>query len=159
MKIAKLHFSVIEKSEDTPVWVLRQQSNDKTQAKDIPALAKAYYDTVGKSNGEVMPFFVISQGYDKATGDFTLSIGGLIEHEALKKLAIPAGLYGKVKIKPKLGFMWGLTIGEAKRAFYTQWIPQSNYESLNMEYEYHTEASKGKRPAIDILFAIRGKEE
>ena len=157
--MAKLNFSVIEKSEGTPVWVLRKQSNDKTQAKDIPALAKAYYETVGKGDGEVMPFFVISQGYDKATGDFTLSIGGLIEHGALEKLTIPAGLYGKVTIKPKLGFIWGLAIGEAKRAFYTQWLPQSNYESLNMEYEYHTEASKGKRPAIDILFAITKASE
>ncbi len=157
--MAKLNFSVIEQSDDTPVWALRQQSNDKTQAKDIPALAKAYYATVGKGDGEVMPFFVISQGYDKTTGNFTLSVGGLIEHGALEKLTIPAGSYGKVTIKPKPGLIWGLAIGEAKRAFYTQWLPQSNYESLNMEYEYHTEASKGKRPAIDILFAIKEKGE
>ncbi len=157
--MATLNFTAIEQSDDTPVWVLRKQSNDKTQAKDIPALAKAYYETVGKGDGEVLPFFVISQGYDKTTGDFTLSIGGLIEHKALEKLTIPAGSYGKVTIKPKLGFIWGLAIGEAKRAFYTGWLPQSNYESLNMEYEYHTEASMGKRPAIDILFAIKEKGE
>ena len=122
-KMAKLNFTVIEQSEGTPAWVLRKHSNDKTQAKDIPALAKAYYETVGKGDGEVLPFFVISKGYDKTTGDFTLSIGGSIEHEALEKLTIPAGLYGKVTIKPKPSFMWGLTIGEAKRDFYTHWLP------------------------------------
>ena len=53
-----------------------------------------------------------------------------------------------------MGFMWGLSIGEAKRYFYKEWLPKSGFLPLNMEYEYHSEASKGKNPQIDILFAI-----
>jgi len=28
-----------------------------------------------------------------------------------------------------------------------------------MEYEYHTEVSLGKRPQIDILFAVKKREQ
>ncbi len=157
--MGKLNFTTTEQNEDQPVWVLRKRSSDKTQSRDIPALAKKYYETIGKRSGEIIPFFVISQGYDKTAGDFMLSIGGLGAHEKLEKLTIPRGLYGKVTIKPKLCFIWGLSIGEAKRAFYTEWLPLSGYESLNMEYEYHTEASSGKSSEIDILFAIQEKRK
>ena len=102
-----------------------------------------------------MPFFVISKDYDERTKDFVLFIGGFLECENLETLMIPKGLYGKITIKPKMGFLWGLSIGQAKRAFYRDWLPKSDYSALNMEYEYHTEISKGKNPQIDILFAIR----
>ena len=65
----------------------------------------------------------------------------------------------KVTIKPKLGFLWGLSIGEAKKAFYTKWLPASDYLAHNMEYEYHTENSKGKNPQIDIHFAVQKRKE
>ena len=58
-----------------------------------------------------------------------------------------------------MGFMWGLSIGEAKRAFYTEWLPNSDYTALNMEYEYHTEISAGKNPQIDILFSIEKRSD
>lgn len=47
---------------------------------------------------------------------------------------------------------------EAKKYFYTQWLPQSKYEAKNMEYEFHTEKSIGKHPTVDIIFAISSKE-
>lgn len=79
----------------------------------------------------------------------------MIEKGNLETFVIPGGVYGKVTVKPKMGFMWGLSIGEAKRSFYTGWLSQSDYLPLNMEYEYHTETSMGKNPQIDILFAVR----
>ena len=155
--MSKMEFTVVEHREDKTVYGLCRQSNDKTQAKDIPALSKKYYEAVSQNSGEVIPFFVISRDYDKATKNFLLFIGGLIESTNLDKFIIPKGLYGKVTIKPKMGFMWGMSIGEAKRTFYMEWLPKSEYTPLNIEYEYHTEISKGRNPQVDILFAIKGR--
>lgn len=52
----------------------------------------------------------------------------------------------------------GMAVGYAKRHFYTKWIPCSEYESLNMEYELYTEKSVAKKPEIDLLFAIKRKD-
>jgi hypothetical protein len=153
----KLNFTVIEQKESQTIWGLRSQSNDKTQSKDIPALSKKYHAAIGKNRDEEIPFFILSQDYNQTTRDFQLMIGGLTEHVNLEIHEIPKGLYGKITVKPKLGFLWGLAIGEAKKSFYTAWLPQSDYVPLNMEYEYHTEASLGKNPQIELLFAIRKK--
>jgi len=154
-----MDFVIIENKEDIPVFGLCQKSNDRTQAKDIPAISKRYYEAVSKASGEVIPFFVVSKDYNESTKDFQLFVGGVIEKDNLETYVIPKGIYGKVTIKPKVGFMWGLSIGEAKRAFYTAWLPKSNYTALNMEYEYHTEISKGKNPQIDILFSVEKRNE
>ena len=153
--MGKVDFSIVEIKDDMLVYGTGQKSNDKTQAKDIPALSKKYYEAAGKDSGEVIPFFVISKGYDESTKDFQLFIGGSIENESLETFIIPKGLYGKATVKPKMGFLWGLSIGETKRAFYKEWLPKSRYVALNMEYECHTEISKGKKPQIELLFAVR----
>ena len=59
--MSKLAFSVIENEDDIPIWGLCQKSNDKTQAKDIPAISKKYYEAMSKESGEVIPFFVVSK--------------------------------------------------------------------------------------------------
>jgi hypothetical protein len=151
----QIEFAVIDVSKDTLVYVVGQKSNDRTQAKDISALAKKYREAVGKNSGVVVPLFVISKDYDENTKDFHLFIGGLNKNESLEAFVIPKGLYGKTTIKPRFGFMWGLSIGDAKRAFYTQWLPKSNYTALNIEYEHHTEISTEKKPQIEILFAVK----
>jgi len=157
--MSKLAFSVINNNADIPIWGLCQKSNDKTQAKDIPAISKKYYEAVSKESGEVIPFFVISKDYNESTKDFQLFVGGVVEKDNLETFVIPKGIYGKVTIKPKMGFMWGLSIGEAKRVFYMAWLPTSDCIALNMEYEYHTENSTGKNPQIDILFSIEKRNE
>jgi len=157
--MSKMDFTIVENKESMTIFGIFKKSNDKLQTKDIPELSKKYYKTVNKNNGEVIPFFVVSRDYDKDTKDFQLFIGGSIENANLDTLTIPKGLYGKVTIKPKLGFLWGLSIGAAKRAFYTDWLLQSDYTPLNMEYEYHTEISKGKNPQIDILFAVKKQND
>ena len=157
--MGKQRFTVIENIEDKCVFGIYQKSNDKTQAKDIHAISKKYYKAVDKRNGEVIPFFVVSKDYNENTRDFLLFIGGLIENGNLETLVIPKGIYGRVIVKPKMGFAWGLSIGEAKRRFYTDWLPKSKYSPLRMEYEYHTDISIGKNPQIDILFAIKKRSE
>ena len=152
--MSKLDFTVVEIKEDMFVYGLGQKSNDRTQSKDIPILTKKYYDIVEKESGKVIPFFVVSKDYNKSTRNFKLFIGGLLENKGLDTLIIPRGLFIRATIKPKMGFLWGLSIGEAKRTFYTGWLPKSDYTALNMEYEHHTEVSISRNPQIDILFAV-----
>ena len=106
---------------------------------------------------KVFPYFVLSRNYNELSKDFEMFVGGTIDKKGLESLIIPNGEYARITIKPKLGFLWGLAIGEAKRYFYTKWLPKSRYSALNMEYEYHTEKSDGKSPEIDIFFAVKRK--
>ena len=141
--------------KDQEIYGVWQDSNPKSQAKDIPALARKYYQAANQQPGQVLPFYVLSQGYDPQTGDFALFIGGRIQNDNLAPVVLPTGLYAKIIVKPKLGFLWGKAIGEAKRYFYSQWLPITDYVALNMEYEYHTELSRGQNPCLEMIFAIK----
>lgn len=155
--MGKMKVNVIEKKEKMTVFGLWSICNDTSVSKDIKALSKKYYDIVGKKEGEVLPFYVLSKDYNEQTKDFRLFIGGLIENSKLEKIVLSQGCYGMMTIRPKLKFLWGLSIGQAKRFFYTKWLPQSDYKGLNLEYEYHTEKSISKIPEIEIYFALEKK--
>ena len=152
--MSSLNFTVVEHQEDHIVFGLSKPSNDSTQAKDIPALSNRYYQISKTQRGEVIPFYVVSKDYNESTKDFLLFVGGLTEKDNLETLVIPKGIYGKVSVTPIMGLFWGAAIGRAKRSFYRRWLAASGYEALNMEYEYHSQASTGNTPSIDILFAI-----
>ena len=137
------------------IYGLWEKSNDKTIAKDIPALSRLFYDTVEQNTGSVLPFYVLSKNYDKTSGTFDLFIGSETTHHALESFLLPEGIYGRVTVKPKLGFLWGFSVGKAKRYFYSEWLPSSQYTALNIEYEYHTEKSIARKPQIDLFFAIK----
>ena len=143
--------------EEQTIFGLSKPSNDRTVAEDVKALSAQYHRLLEKTSGEILPFFVLSRNYDEAAGDFELSVGGLPEAEGLEKILLPAGKYAKIAVKPKLRFLWGPAIGEAKRFLYTKWLPASGYEALNLEYEFHTGRSMGKNPSIDLYFAIKDK--
>lgn len=140
------------------LYGLWRASSDRAAAQDIPALSAAYHQTLQVEAGSVLPFFVLSRNYVKETGGFELFIGGLAEAPGLARLELPPGPYGKMTVRPLLGFAWGPAIGRAKRFFYTQWLPGQPYRPLNLEFELHTEKSAGKRPAVDILFALANEE-
>jgi predicted transcriptional regulator YdeE len=148
---------IIQTNPPQTLHGLWTQSGDGTVAKDIDALSKKYHAAVGKVADSVLPFFVLSKDYDRESGRFSLFVGGLIPHEGLELFPLPEGLYAQTTVRPKLGFLWGLAIGEAKRNFYTKWLPSSGYAAVNMEYEYHTEKSIGKKPEIEMFFSLRDK--
>ena len=77
--MSRLDFTVVENEYDRVVLGLRQKSNDKTQAKDIPSLSKRFYEVVSKGSGEVIPFFVISKDYSESTRDFHFLSAGLLK--------------------------------------------------------------------------------
>ena len=152
--LSKLEVS-IEYIEQKTIYGLWQKSNDRTISKDINALSKQYYDVVSMPEGKVLPYFVLSRNYNEQTHDFELFIGSVIDKSGLESCVLSANEYAKITIKPKLGFLWGASIGEAKRYFYRKWLLENPYEALNMEYEYHTEKAIRKHPVIDIIFAIK----
>ena len=147
----------IEYIEQQTIYGLWHNSNDKTVSKDIKTLSKKYITTVSMTGKMVLPYFVLSKDYDAVSNNFEMFIGGNISSRNLESLMLPTGEYAKITVKPKLGFLWGASIGEAKRCFYTKWLPKSIYEALNIEYEYHTEKSIGNNPTIDLIFAIQKK--
>ena len=154
--MASLNVEIME-LEGKSVYGLWKKSNDKTISNDIDTLSEEYYSTICSSKGTVLPYIVLSRNYDETSRDFEMFIGSTIENNGLKSLTLPAGKYAKIIIKPKLRFFWGASIGEAKRYFYTKWLPTSPYQGMNMEYEFHTEKSKDKHPTVDIIFAIKEK--
>jgi len=143
----------ITKIEQQIIFGIFKSSNDKTISADIKALS-ADYRSIILSKEITFPYFVLSRNYDTRSKDFLLFIGSDYEKDGLERFVLPTGEYAKITIKPKLGFIWGAAIGEAKTYFYTKWLPKSPYQALNMEYEYHTERSTEKNPTIDIIFAI-----
>lgn len=152
--MAKLDVQMI-KLEETAIYGLWMQSNDRTVAKDIERLSKQFYDVIEKQAGTVLPYFVLSRNYDEETENFELFIGSTVAYDGLQSLTLLSGQYAKITVKPKLGFIWSAAIGEAKQYFYTKWLPTSAYTAANMEFEYHTEKSVGKKPEIDIIFCLR----
>lgn len=140
------------------LYGLWETSSDRTIAKDIPRLSQKYYTAAGKTPKSVLPFYVLTKDYDPKSGVFQLFIGGELENSALERYCLPEAVYGKVFVRPRFGFLWGFAVGKTKRDFYTKWLPESGYEPLNMEYEYHTEKSVGKKAEIDLFFALKGDD-
>lgn len=130
-------------------------SSEQGQRKDIPALGTSYHRIVQLSEREALPFYVVSRDFDEQTKEFQLFVGGELERGELKRLVLPASTYGVIKIQPRFKWLWGSAVGQAKRYFYTEWLPRSKYEPRNLEFEYHTEASFGKQASIELYFAIK----
>ena len=149
--MSKFDVEIIEISEIT-IYGFWKKSNDKTISKDINELSAKFHSIIKEK--PVIPFFVLSKNYNEKTRDFDMFIGSIYENTLFEQHIISKGKYAKMTIRPKFGFIWGLSIGAAKRYFYTKWLKNNKYKSLNMEYEYHTEKSIGKKPTIDIIFSI-----
>ena len=80
--------------------------------------------------------------------------------EGCKSFEIPAMTYAVFPIRPKSKFAWGITIGLTKKYIFTEWLPNSKYESDNSilgDFEYHDQRSLAKKPEIDLYVAIKEK--
>ncbi|MDO5516060.1 MAG: GyrI-like domain-containing protein [Clostridium sp.] len=149
----------LEDFKETMIYGIWMKSNDRNISRDIHKLSKEYCEVVKKKEKEVLPFYVLDSNHKDNTGDFQMFIASTIEESSLEPYKLKEGTYAKITVKPKLGFLWGAVIGEAKKYFYKEWLPKSGYETLNFEYELHTEKSVGKDPAVDIVFGICKIEE
>ena len=143
--------------EERRLYGLGQPSGDRRQRRDIPALSERFFRSVGAAPGTLLPFYVLSKDYDAGSGSFALFVGGTRPHPGLEEELLPAGIYARIEVQPRLGVLWGLSIGAAKRWFYTRWLPENCFEAVNLEYELHTTKSTGRRPSVDLLFALQLK--
>lgn len=144
----------VEQMRERVVYGVGATSNDRTLSRDIDRLAKAHAEAVGAPTGGAVPLFVVSHGYDPATGDCELFVGGEVEADGLERFVVPEGAYARLELAPALRVLWGASVGKAKRWLYTTWLPTSGYVALNLEYELHTEKTLGRRPRVDLLFAV-----
>lgn len=142
----------VEYFEAKTIYGLWEKANDRTIGKDINSISKKYHETISIPKGKVLPYFVLSINYNEISRDFEMLVGGDIVHSGLESYTLPAGDYDIITVKPKMGFLWGAAIGEAKRYFYTKWILENPYKPLNMEYEYHTEKATGMKLTEPLLF-------
>jgi len=111
----KINVEIIEASE-LKIYGFSEKSNDKTVSKDINRLSAKYHSIIGKKT--VIPYFVLSKNYNEKTKDFEMFIGSIQENAVFEQYIIPKGKYAKMTVKPKFGFIWGLSIGNAKKYFY-----------------------------------------
>lgn len=137
----------------------RGESSAQTFRKDLPALSVRYHSVLQSSPGKLLPLYVVTRDHDPASGRLTLFFGGNTANEALEDIDMPAGVYARMVLRPKYGLFWGKAIEEAKRWFYGEWLPQSKFSPLNLEFEHHTDRTTGKQPTLELFFALRKKEE
>lgn len=149
--------TIEEHVDDIKLYGLSRKSNDDSIANDIPQLTDDYHKWTTLKR--VLPLYILSKNYDEETGNFDLFIGSTSKYAGLNEITVPSGTYARITIRPKLGFLWGMAIGEAKVFFYKTWLQNSAYEAVNMEYEHHTEKSTGMFPSVDIIFAIQKKHQ
>lgn len=141
--------------EARTLYGLSMPSGDKSAARDIAGLTRRYRAATGTALKGV-PLYVLSRDYDQETRAFTLFVGGEEPAEPLTPLPLPAGQYAVLPVSCGAAPFWGMAVGRAKRFFYTEWLPASGFRARNLEYEHHTEKSVGRRPRVDLLFAIEG---
>ena len=135
-----------------------KQSSAETRKADIPELSTRYHEVLEMKPGHVLPLYVITKDRD-AAGKHTLFIGGEKVEAKLDTLSMPEGPYARRVIRPKFSIFWAPAINEAKQWFFGEWLPASNFEFINLEFELHSEKSVGKMPTLELFFAMRKKGE
>lgn len=153
-----LRLELLEQPPKT-IHGLHLNSNDQAQHWDIPKLSHRLHQLQQVPSGRLLPLYVLSRDYDSENRVFTLFVGSDHSHSACSAEQLPAGTYARIEVRPKLGFLWEPSIKEAKHWFYDRWLPTSPYESIDLEYELHTEKSLDSHPAIDLFFGIRPKRQ
>lgn len=156
--MAECRVRIKERGEAQSFYGLWGIALDRSRQTDIDDLSRRYYQATASKAGEVLPFVVLCRQYEAQSGQCELFIGSTEPGQELASVTLASGFYAEMTIRPFLGRFWGAAIGRAKRWFYTKWLPESDYEAVNLEYEYHTQDSVGAKPFITLIFAIRPRE-
>lgn len=131
----------------------------RTLAREISTLSAQYTALSKREPRRALPFYVVSCNDSADAESFELFLGSTTPHAGLERFAPAAFPCASLTVRPKLGFLWGAAIGEAKRWFYTRWLPASEYLPLQLEYELHTEKTLGKSPSLELRFALQKRED
>jgi predicted transcriptional regulator YdeE len=145
------------------------QTSDKTIASDAVKIGKIYKQiknsNIVKNKNEPWAFAAVSRNFSNNGSNWEYVIGDVVDSfssqpENLIKFEIPSGTYAVFPIKPKFGFLWGLTIGLTKKYIYTEWLPKSNYSldsGIVGDFEFHDERSLSKKPMIELYVSLKKK--
>jgi len=140
--------------------------NQKTISRDVERIGDIYktmkdLKTI-KNKVEPWIFVAISKNcIDGKSWDYMMAdVVNSLEYvpEGVKRFVIPAGKYAVFKIKPKLSFLWGYTIGMTKRYVYTKWFKESAFIHENSfldDFEYHDYRSIITNPEIDLYVPVK----
>ena len=156
---------------DQPIKIVGMavDTDVKNIYRDVPRLGKRFvnYKKENEIPNKKHPwvFTAVSKDFDEDRQTFTYIIGDVVTSFAdiptgLITFEIPALTYAVFPIRPKNRLGWGIAIGAAKKFVYTNWLPNSGYQSAGLidDFEYHNERSISKRnPEIDLYVAIKAK--
>ncbi len=145
---------------------LSVQTDMKTIYKDAARLGKEY--TQYKESHpipnlkEPWAFVAYSKDFNEETKTWEYIMGDVVTNldsipPGLTGYEIPSGAYAIFPIQAKFKFLWGLEIGRMKRYVFTQWLPNSPYQSTGCDFEYHDARSVGRNPRIDLYVGIQAK--
>jgi predicted transcriptional regulator YdeE len=134
--------------------------------KDASKLGKDYAEFKKTNNipnlKEPWAFVAYSRDFDETTRSWEYIMGDVVTDldsvpKGLNGYEIPAGKYAIFKIKAKFKLLWGLEITRMKKYVFEKWLPNSQYDSEGIDFEYHDQRSTGKNPSIDLYVAIKEK--
>ncbi|RPJ23316.1 MAG: AraC family transcriptional regulator [Chloroflexi bacterium] len=168
--IEKVEPTIINLDEPIKMIGVSTRTGMKTIFKDAASLGQEYKKlkdaNLIRDKKEPWGFVAVSkdfqgeESWEYLMGDVVNSLDFV--PEGCKSFEIPAMTYAVFPIRPKSKLSWGITIGLTKKYIFTEWLPNSKYESDNSilgDFEYHDQRSLAKRPEIDLYIAIKEKPQ
>jgi predicted transcriptional regulator YdeE len=166
-KIDNMEPKIVTLQESIKFVGLSVKTDDKKIFKDASKLGKEYTQ-LKKTNDipnlkEPGAFVAYSRDFDEKTRSWEYIMGDVVTNldyipKDLNGYEIPAGKYAVFKIRAKFKLLWGLEIGRMKKYVFQKWLPNSQYDSEGVDFEYHDHRSIGKDPSIDLYVAIKEKD-
>jgi predicted transcriptional regulator YdeE len=165
-KIDNMEPQIVTLQESIKFVGLSIKTDDKKIFKDASKLGKNYTQ-IKKTNDilnlkEPWAFVAYSRDFDEKTRSWEYIMGDVVTNldsvpKGLNGYEIPTGKYAVFKIRAKSKLLWGLEIGRMKKHVFQNWLPNSQYNSEGIDFEYHNQRSTGKNPSIDLYVAIKEK--
>jgi predicted transcriptional regulator YdeE len=165
-KINNMEPKIVTLQESIKFVGLSVKTDVRKIYKDASKLGKDYTQFKKTSNipnlKDPWAFVVYSRDFDEVTRSWEYIMGDVVTNldsipESLNGYEIPAGKYAIFTIKAKFRLLWGLEIARMKKYVFDEWLPNSQYESIGTDFEYHDQRSTGKNPSIDLYVAIKEK--
>lgn len=163
-EIGDFYPEIITFNEPIKIVGISVDTNDKDGNRDMSQLGKDFSQVKGsiKHKKEPWQFVAVSRGISKKTGAYNYFMGDVVtsfedQPDELETYEIPQIIFAKITIKAKNRMSWGLEMIKMKKHFYSVWLPNSKYKESKTigEFEMHDERSRGKKPEMDMYFAVR----
>ena len=172
-----MFFKLVDKSEpkivklESPIKMVgvSMRTSIKTIYKDAVLLGKEYQQVkeqnLIQNKKEPWAFVAISKDFSNDNSSWEYLMGDVVTSfgsvpKGLIAFEIPVKTYAVFTIHPKFKFLWGPTIGLTKKYIFTEWLPNSKYDSdheIIGDFEYHDQRSISKNPSIELYIPIREK--